>query len=154
MAVISCYEKNKVYVVSISGEITHESVGEINEYLKPILAEIKQNKLTGMILDCKKVTMIDSSGIGMICGKHISLKKEGKRFVLCNLNDRLWKVFQATKLTGNLTIYSNIHEAIMTVGVDGNMKKYESDQSSTETNEVAANRSVPSLDDFMNYKRR
>lgn len=114
---ISHYEENHLYIVNVGDNLTIETVGTFNQYLKPLIDNIlKENHMRGMILDMKRVSILDSSGIGTICGKLIKLKKINKKLVLCNANKNINDIFTVSGLRSALTIYSSVAEAVAMLG--------------------------------------
>ncbi|MBF0288399.1 MAG: STAS domain-containing protein [SAR324 cluster bacterium] len=115
---ISHYEENQFYVISIAGDISRMTTGKINQYLKPLLFSVEsKSKLKGVVLDCSQVESIDSAGVGLLCGKHVNLKKQSKKMAISGLSSELHKSFQQLDLTGRLNIYSSLQEAISILGV-------------------------------------
>jgi len=73
---------------------------------------IEDADLVGMILNCKNVKFIDSSGLGLIVSIYKTLIKREKKFALTNLNTRTMEIFILTKLDKILTITETDEEAI------------------------------------------
>ncbi len=108
------YEQDNVYVVSLQGDLTSSSVFTCNQYLEPILENMKRKN--GIILDLKGVSTIDSLGVGFICGKLARLKRQKKKLVLCHVSSSLHEVFVLTRLDSLLTFYSTSMEALHFLG--------------------------------------
>ena len=116
---VSHYEENNLYIVTIGNDLTIETVGTFNQYVKPLIETVLLSKdMRGVVLDMKKVSMLDSSGIGAICGKLIKLKKTGKKLALCNINKTIKDTFVVSGLGSTLTYYSSIPEALAILGTD------------------------------------
>ena len=164
MLELGYYEKDRVYIVMIEGELVFDSVAYANEFLKPLIDDIKNGSIMGMVFDCQKLQFVDSAGIGLICGKHVGLKRENKRLVLCRLADRLEKIFLNTKLAGKLSIYGSLDVAIRTVGIKtpglSEATASSSSPSLTPGEQMArellegGQGSGKSLNDFIDHKKR
>ena len=64
----------------------------------------------GIILDCKKVDMIDSAGLGVLVQSMKKLRQNSGRFVLVNLNKNVSNLFQITRLYKHFDIYQDLQE--------------------------------------------
>ena len=69
-----------------------------------------------MILDLTDVPYMDSSGLGCLVNAYFSRQKAGRRVALTGVNDRVFKLFQITKLETQFLIFSTIDEAITAFG--------------------------------------
>ncbi|MBF0288364.1 MAG: STAS domain-containing protein [SAR324 cluster bacterium] len=115
---VTHYEQNKLCIISFEGNLTNSTVGVCNEYLRPILADMEKKKqIAGLLMNLSKVNLIDSAGIGFICAKFVRMKKQGKKFGLCNLKETLKTTFSMTGLDSNITIYSTTMEGLHHMGI-------------------------------------
>jgi anti-sigma B factor antagonist len=88
-------EVNGVEVLVLDGRIVlGEETIALREKLKGLLAAGKKK----VILDLKNITMIDSSGIGMLVAIHSSARSTGSTLRLCNLGPKTTELLQITKL--------------------------------------------------------
>jgi anti-anti-sigma factor len=67
------------------------------------------------ILNLKKVTYVDSSGIGAILAIHAMLAQAGMHFRIVHVSRPVQRVLELTKLVGFLPIMSNEMEAIESI---------------------------------------
>ncbi len=112
------FKQNNIYVVTLTGSLTNTTADVCNKYLDPVLKEMKNSKTAnGLILDLKGVDILDSSGIGLICGKFVRLKKQGKKMALCSLNETVRQAFVLTDLDKTIPVYSTTIEGINRLGV-------------------------------------
>src|SRR5271169_4430895 len=92
---ITSGEVNDVAVVWLDGRIVlGEETIALREKVKGLLAEGKKK----LVLDMKKVTFIDSSGLGALVTAHTSAKSSGATLRLCNLGSRANELLQMTRL--------------------------------------------------------
>lgn len=87
-------EENGAVLIEVEGEVDMLTSPEVRNVLLPYF-----NKGTlGIVVDLSQVTYMDSSGIAtMIEGLQWS-KKEGKRFVVAGLQEKVMDVFVLTNL--------------------------------------------------------
>ena len=108
------YQDQNVFVVTIVGDLTSPNSAEFNKYLKPILEAMdKSAGLNGLVFNLEAVSMLDSSGIGIICGKFIRLKKQNKKLALCNAGRRVVDVFEMSGLGKTLPFYDTLALALI-----------------------------------------
>jgi len=69
-----------------------------------------------MILDFSEVPYMDSSGLGSLVNAYFSRQKAGRRVALTGVNERVYKLFQITKLEKRFLIFSTIDEAVAAFG--------------------------------------
>ena len=78
----------------LSGEIdiyTSQSLkNELNEVIKFCKGDL--------FIDCKELTYIDSTGLGILVGALKEIRKDNKDIYICNLKDNIKKLFLITGL--------------------------------------------------------
>lgn len=87
-----------IITLSIIGYLESLKGHEIEEYITPILQE---HTIDGIIINLEKVSIIDSSGIGIIYALHGYLKERNMLLTLCcmnKLNQELLEITQMVKL--------------------------------------------------------
>ena len=77
--------------VVLKGEIDHHRVEELKKQLDDIIDNTRPRK---MILDFKNVTMMDSSGIGLVLGRYKRISENGGTLCVKRLNRQVDLVFQ------------------------------------------------------------
>ncbi|HKJ31018.1 MAG TPA: STAS domain-containing protein [Balneolales bacterium] len=65
-----------------------------------------------LILDLKKVTFADSSGLSALLLAHRLYRDSNRHFVICNLADRIHELLKISQLNNVLNISSNPKEAM------------------------------------------
>ncbi|MBF0287166.1 MAG: STAS domain-containing protein [SAR324 cluster bacterium] len=115
------YIEKNVYVVAIAGNITSQSVRLFNQFISPILNQVtKHTKINSLVLDMKAVSLLDSSGIGLICGKYVRMKKSGKKLALCNVHPSVQEILKTSGLGSTFTYYQNVPESLAILGTESN----------------------------------
>ena len=81
---------------------------EINGWL----AEIPEEEIPYVVLNLNKVSMMDSSGLGVLVSSYTSVQKRKGRLALAGLGKGLQNLIAITKLTRVFDIYETEEEAI------------------------------------------
>lgn len=98
-----------VSIVSYDGRIVlgTESAA-LRERVKSLLVEDRKK----IVLNMSKVTYIDSSGLGMLVGLHVSARGQGAEMHLSNLGEKFQDVLQLTRLLTVFNVYDTEADAI------------------------------------------
>ena len=91
-------EFNGTYVAALQGEMDTAAALEVEETLKPLFATGGKD----VIIDCKELEYIASSGLRILLSILKGAKAAGSRVVLRDVNDDIKNVFQ---LTGFINIF-------------------------------------------------
>ena len=91
-------ELNGTYVATLQGEMDTAAALEVEETLKPLFATGGKD----VIIDCKELEYIASSGLRILLSILKGAKAAGSRVVLRDVNDDINNVFQ---LTGFINIF-------------------------------------------------
>ena len=86
--------ENKIKTFSIDGELDSHNVKTLKSYL----TEIDEINNWTYILDMKKTSYMDSSGLGMLVYIKKELHKTGNALKIINLSNNVFNVFKMTKL--------------------------------------------------------
>jgi anti-anti-sigma factor len=87
------------------------------EELLRIFDTLEKEEPRCIIVDLNEVEFINSLALGVVISGHVRLTRQGCRFVLCNVNDRIKKVLVITKLMDTLVIFDARGDAV--VACDG-----------------------------------
>jgi len=99
------------YVIDVSGEVDMYHA----DRLKDVVATMMKKKVSVFILNLKKVTYIDSSGIGAILAVNAMLAHEGMAFRIVNVSRPVMHIMELTRLVGILPIEANELDAIESI---------------------------------------
>ncbi len=91
-------EKDGKYLATLVGEMDTAAASEAEEVLKPLY----QSDGKDVIIDCKGLEYIASSGLRILLSILKGAKATGSRVVLRDVNDDIKNVF---KLTGFISIF-------------------------------------------------
>lgn len=102
------YPQANTVVLDVAGKVT---IG-YDAKLRDSIAEASEAGAQNILLNMKRVTKLDSSGIGELAAAHIHIKNRGGRLLLVGLPNRLATVLQITNLLGILELYDHVDEAL------------------------------------------
>jgi anti-sigma B factor antagonist len=102
-----------VAVLDISGRIT---LGEGNVMLREIVRELADKGNKKLVLNLGEVQYIDSSGVGELVKTHTTVRNQGGRLKLVNLNKRVNDLLQLTRLSAVFDIERDEASAIKSLG--------------------------------------
>ncbi len=93
LSVQKILDNNKCKIV-LSGEIdiytSQNFKNELNDAVKSCNGDL--------YIDCKELTYIDSTGLGILVGALKEVRKEDNHIYICNLKDNIKKLFLITGL--------------------------------------------------------
>ena len=70
-----------------------------------------RSETASTILDLTEVPYIDSAGLGVLTNSFVSHQKNGRKFLLVGVNERIRTLFQVTKLDQLFKIFPNVEAA-------------------------------------------
>lgn len=93
--------KDKVMTAYLGGEIDHHTAMDIRTEIDMNISSLKPEIL---VLDFASVTFMDSSGIGLVIGRHNIIKDSGGKIILQNMTVQIKKVMKLSGLDSIATI--------------------------------------------------
>jgi anti-sigma B factor antagonist len=87
-----------ISTLELEGELDLASTGELEGRLR----ETERSGPRILLLDLRKVTFIDSSGLRLILGADARARQTGRRLVLVRAPERVHRVFTLTKVDSKL----------------------------------------------------
>jgi anti-sigma B factor antagonist len=99
------------HVIDVSGEVDMYNAHRLREVVQALL----KARVTIFILNLKKVTYVDSSGIGAFLSINAMLSREGMAFRIVNVARSVMRVLELTRLVGFLPIMANELEAMESI---------------------------------------
>ncbi len=103
------FEEN--YVIDVAGEVDMYHAHR----LKDVVAVMMKKEVCIFILNLKKVTYMDSSGIGALLAINAMLAHEGMAFRIVNVARPVMRIMELTRLVGILPIEENELDAIESI---------------------------------------
>lgn len=80
--------------------------------LRDLLGAQIDSPAARILLDLEGVTLIDSSGIGILVTAHRRADSQGARFVLAGARETVGKVFELTRTNKLLQIHATVADAL------------------------------------------
>lgn len=97
--------------VAIQGDLDFHSAGD----LRKEFAKLGERKVTKVLIDLKKVSYVDSSGLAAFVEFFQMTKEYSGKIAFCNLNRDVRNVFQISKLDSVFSLASNEKEALLLI---------------------------------------
>ena len=97
----SAQDNNEELLVVLSGEIDHHSAVWVRSEID---ARILKDKPKKTVIDLSGISFMDSSGIGLIMGRHVRMQEVGGRLSVREPNERIVKIFELAGLTRIVSI--------------------------------------------------
>ena len=102
-------ERNGVTVLELQGAILGgPEANALNEELHRLIDDGKKQ----IVLELSQVTLMNSSGLGMLIGGYTTMKNNGGELKLACLNDNVRKLIEITKLHTIFTPFASVDEAV------------------------------------------
>ncbi len=77
-----------------------------------IIEELLFLDIKSLIVDCKNVELMNSSGLGMLVSAFTLFKNANKQLILVNIPDKIYNLFKITHLDKVLTIHKDTESAL------------------------------------------
>lgn len=109
---IASRKKDQIMILDIQGRVVGDASMDLRRQINGWLAEIPEGEKPKVILNLDKVSMMDSSGLGVLVSSYTSVQKREGRLVLAGLGRGLQNLIAITKLTRVFDMYANEEEAL------------------------------------------
>lgn len=97
-----------VTLLELSERLTIENIPELRDTLQSLADQGHRD----LLLDCSRVTAVDSQGIGSLVGNWVSLKNRGGKLKLLHTSARLHQVLQIVGLHKVIESFDDIGQAL------------------------------------------
>ncbi|HET7108923.1 MAG TPA: STAS domain-containing protein [Candidatus Acidoferrum sp.] len=81
-------------LVRCIGKMTYTSAGALQTELRKLIPETKR-----VVMDLAGMTYLDSFGLGVLAGAHLSAKRQQRQLKVINLSPQALQLIQVTRLT-------------------------------------------------------
>ena len=95
-------------IVSLKGEIDQYAAAELKEAID---IEIESTPKKNLIFNLEEVTLMDSSGIGLIVGRYKLITSLGGKMVLCGASKSVSKMLKLSGIEKIIASYKTLQEA-------------------------------------------
>jgi len=115
-------EHNKLLIDVLEGLHPGEKIMVLDGVLNADTAfrfgdRAREQEAQTLLIDLTNVPSLDSSGLGVLIGLHVSCEKSGRPLLLVGLNDRVSDVFRICKIDGVFTTYPTLADAEQALAV-------------------------------------
>ena len=87
-------------------------VGQLTVYnFFPLQDLARKDATPVLIIDLQSVPYMDSAALGCLVGIHVSCEKNGRKYALVNVPDRIKTLFSVAGVTGFLVTFGSVAEA-------------------------------------------
>jgi len=104
--------RGDIAVITPSPEVESMSENLIEQAAQMVLAPLKENPPTGLIVDLSKVSFFGSVFISFLLRCHLLVKKQGAELVLAGVSDRVRELLRLTSLDTLWALYATREEAV------------------------------------------
>jgi len=101
--------QERAMVLQLSGDIMG---GSDYELFTGTIKELVEAGHADIVLDLGKVRYINSTGLGILVSGLTTLKKSMGQMKICNLSDRIDRLFSVTSLTTVFETHESLEEAL------------------------------------------
>jgi anti-anti-sigma factor len=103
--------RDGIDIVCLKGRIDAKSAPEVHQKIGAVI----DNGNDKMLLDCQELEYISSAGLRVLITVAKRLKTAQGRLVLCNLDEKVYEVFEMAGFTAIFEIFSSEEEALSTL---------------------------------------
>jgi len=101
-----------IMVLEVSGKVVGDDSLQMRRDIAGWINEIPEKQKPKVILKLNGVSMMDSSGLGVLVSSYTSVQKKEGRLVLAGLGRGLQNLIAITKLARVFDVYENEEDAI------------------------------------------
>ncbi len=99
----------QICIFTIGDNLTKDYASTAERYIDDVLDD---ESISRIVVNCEKVTFLDSSGLGVIIGILNTLQERQGKLALCECIDSVDEIFRLAKLTDVLSIFTTEAEAL------------------------------------------
>ena len=108
---IRCEDYDHVSVLSVTGELTHDSTDQFRKQVDERLSR----KVRFFVVDLEHTTAIDSKGLETLLWVQEQCDERMGQVRLCKPDETCRKVLQITRLDGRFDVFDDVTEAVKTM---------------------------------------
>ncbi len=102
--------EQNIGIIVPEGDIVFENSNPLKKEVKKKVGE--EEEIEKLIIDLSRVSYLDSSGVGFIISLLKFMRERQGEVVLTDLNDKVKRVFELTKLDGIIDTYDDREKAM------------------------------------------
>ena len=105
-------KENDILILEVDGRVIGNASLELRRSINGWLGELPEGSKPKVILKLDKVSIMDSSGLGILVASYTSVHRQNGRLVLAGLGRGLQNLITITRLAMVFDVYENEEEAI------------------------------------------
>ena len=110
-------KRNGVVILKPNGKLIGNAVNELSQTIYGELPENVDNPK--LLIDFDDVSLMDSSGLGMLMGVHLDMQKRGGRVGVCHVGSNIKSLIVRSKLIGTFEHFNGEHQAVTGLTAQG-----------------------------------
>ena len=110
---------DEILIAVAYGEIDHHTAGKLRDEIDEAMAAFHCRHL---ILDLKKVSFMDSSGIGVVFGRYRKINKQGGTLYLTGCTDYVEKILHMAGVFSVIEKKNSVEDAVWALNGPGQMQ--------------------------------
>lgn len=99
----------RALLVSLEGELDHHTADEIREKID---TEIRRSNANNIIFDFRKLSFMDSSGIGVIIGRYKTAKVLGGETIIFSPTDAVKRIIEMSGINKIIKLTTSLDNAL------------------------------------------
>ncbi|CCY08011.1 MAG: anti-sigma factor antagonist [Coprobacillus sp.] len=100
--------RKTVLYVRFSGELDQRSIEKVRVRVSELITNYK---IEYLVINCRELTFMDSSGIGFIIGRYNQLKLIDGKIFICEMNDLITRIVNISGLSRIVNLTKTEEEA-------------------------------------------
>lgn len=106
---------DEILLVRLKGELDHHTADQLREKVDQILVDHKA--IRHLVLNCKQLTFMDSSGIGVLLGRYKEISRKKGQMVVCSVNPFIYRIMEMAGMFKIISVVVSEKEALTELGV-------------------------------------
>lgn len=100
--------RKTVLYVRFSGELDQRSIEKVRVRVSELISNYR---IEYLVINCRELTFMDSSGIGFIIGRYNQLKVVDGKIIICEMNDLIKRIVNISGLSRIVNLTKTEDEA-------------------------------------------
>ena len=102
-----------ITILDVSGPLAE---GDGDEVFRDAVNALVERGRTRVLLNLAEVPFLDSTGLGVLASKHVTLRRRDGQLKICNISARIRRVLETTKLLHVFEVFDSEAEAVRSFG--------------------------------------
>lgn len=106
---VSFSNKGSTLIARLTGELDHHSADYVRQKID---AEIMKSTNRHLVIDFKGVSFMDSSGIGVVLGRHKNISRMKGKTVIVGVSPQIRRVLEVSGIVRIIPVYDRFDDAL------------------------------------------